>query len=53
MVFNDPEYLEEYLLKIDYRDTNLLIMSSGDFDGMDMSDLALEILKTKDIGSRI
>jgi UDP-N-acetylmuramate: L-alanyl-gamma-D-glutamyl-meso-diaminopimelate ligase len=45
LIFNDPGKLEEYLLSLDYRDTNLLMMSSGNFDGIDLELLARKILE--------
>jgi UDP-N-acetylmuramate: L-alanyl-gamma-D-glutamyl-meso-diaminopimelate ligase len=35
-VFNDQEKLKQWLEKQTYKNTNLLLMSSGNYDGMDM-----------------
>jgi UDP-N-acetylmuramate: L-alanyl-gamma-D-glutamyl-meso-diaminopimelate ligase len=42
-VFNQPEVLIEWLTKQDYTNTNLLLMSSGNYDGLDISELARRI----------
>ncbi len=39
-VFNDSALLQQYLLSLDYRNAVLLLMSSGDFDGMNLDQLA-------------
>lgn len=44
-VFTDSEILKGELLKSDWDNSNLLLMSSGNFDGMDFGKLAAEILK--------
>lgn len=43
-VFNLRKKLEEYLLKQDWHNKNLLLMSSGNFDGMDKLDICKQIL---------
>ena len=35
-VLQDKEVLEKYLNSITLRDTNLLLMSSGNYDGLDL-----------------
>jgi UDP-N-acetylmuramate: L-alanyl-gamma-D-glutamyl-meso-diaminopimelate ligase len=39
-IYNDSEKLLEHLAAIDYHGKNLLLMSSGNFDGLDMEGLA-------------
>ena len=39
LVFNDSAALEQYLLSQNWENTNLLMMSSGNFDGMDLDKL--------------
>lgn len=41
--FDDALLLEKYLLSIDFKDTNLLLMSSGDFGGVNLVKLAREL----------
>lgn len=43
-VFTDSNELERFLTALDYRNTNLLLMSSGNFGGIDLSLLANYIL---------
>lgn len=43
-VFNDPAELEAFLLSQKWRDKNLLMMSSGNFGGLDLKDLSDKIL---------
>ncbi|MFP4470039.1 MAG: UDP-N-acetylmuramate--L-alanine ligase [Bacteroidales bacterium] len=43
-VFTDASLLEAFLRKIDYTNTNLLMMSSGNFGGLNVSKLAKEIV---------
>jgi UDP-N-acetylmuramate: L-alanyl-gamma-D-glutamyl-meso-diaminopimelate ligase len=45
-IFNDSRLLLERLLNVDWNNRNLLMMSSGDFDGMDLRKLAEIILKS-------
>ncbi len=42
-VYNDSGKLREYLLNINYHNKNLLLMSSGNFDGIDLESLAEQI----------
>ena len=44
LFFNDPQELENYLEKLDYKDANLLMMSSGNFGGIDLKALCVKIL---------
>lgn len=41
--FNDASALESFLKVQDFKSTNLLLMSSGNFGGMDLVNLALEL----------
>jgi UDP-N-acetylmuramate: L-alanyl-gamma-D-glutamyl-meso-diaminopimelate ligase len=41
--FNQIEDLESYLLSIDFKNSNLLLMSSGNFSGLDLIKLAREL----------
>jgi UDP-N-acetylmuramate: L-alanyl-gamma-D-glutamyl-meso-diaminopimelate ligase len=41
--FNDAGALESYLKKLDFTNTNLLMMSSGNFGGIDLNKLAREL----------
>jgi UDP-N-acetylmuramate: L-alanyl-gamma-D-glutamyl-meso-diaminopimelate ligase len=43
-IFNDSGLLQERLLKESWNDKNLLMMSSGNFDGLDLFELAEKIL---------
>lgn len=43
-VFNDSKKMNEFIKNLFKNDTNLLMMSSGNFDGLDLSDLASELL---------
>jgi UDP-N-acetylmuramate: L-alanyl-gamma-D-glutamyl-meso-diaminopimelate ligase len=43
LFFSDAINLEAYLRGVDFSDTNLLLMSSGNFGGMDLVNLALEL----------
>ncbi|MDJ1494247.1 Mur ligase domain-containing protein [Cytophagaceae bacterium DM2B3-1] len=43
-VFTDSEALKEFLLKQSWQDTNLLMMSSGNYNGLDMKNLSEHIL---------
>jgi len=40
---NDATELKMYLKKLNFKDCNLLLMSSGNFGGMDLANLALEL----------
>jgi len=44
LFFNDPQELTNYLEKLDYKDANLLMMSSGNFGGIDLKALSVKIL---------
>jgi UDP-N-acetylmuramate: L-alanyl-gamma-D-glutamyl-meso-diaminopimelate ligase len=44
-VVTDSREVINTLLKIDFRNKNLLLMSSGNFDGMDFKDLSNKIIK--------
>jgi UDP-N-acetylmuramate: L-alanyl-gamma-D-glutamyl-meso-diaminopimelate ligase len=39
LLFTDSTALSEFLLAQDYADTNLLLMSSGNYDNMDLQPL--------------
>ena len=42
IVFTDSKKLEEYLKSLNWENTNLLMMSSGTFEGMEFKDLDLQ-----------
>ncbi len=44
LVFDDKTDLQEFLLNIDSKDVNLLMMSSGNFDGLEMTALSEKIV---------
>ena len=44
-VFTDSRALQENLLSMDWNNSVLLLMSSGDYDGMDIARFAGEIVK--------
>ena len=44
LVFTESEKLQNFLLDIDYSDKNLLIMTSGNLDGVDLNEFAKRIL---------
>jgi UDP-N-acetylmuramate: L-alanyl-gamma-D-glutamyl-meso-diaminopimelate ligase len=44
MVFNKTENFKDWLISLDLKDTNLLLMSSGNFDGISLDVFAKEIL---------
>jgi UDP-N-acetylmuramate: L-alanyl-gamma-D-glutamyl-meso-diaminopimelate ligase len=44
LVMNDKETLNNFLHEQDYTNTNLLLMSSGNYDGLDMIAFAKEII---------
>ncbi len=46
-VFTDSSLLKSYLLNKEWKNCNLLLMSSGNFDGMNMDALATAILERK------
>ena len=43
--FNNVEILEGFLSSINYKGKNLLLMSSGNFGGMDLNTLTVQVLK--------
>jgi len=43
LFFNNSELLSNYLLSMNFYETNLLLMSSGNFGGLDLSILAREL----------
>ncbi|GGH02329.1 UDP-N-acetylmuramate--L-alanine ligase [Pedobacter zeae] len=43
--FNDAAKLKSYLLSLNYKDTNLLMMSSGNYAGFDLPELAAALKK--------
>ncbi|NTE01391.1 peptidoglycan synthetase [Agrobacterium tumefaciens] len=43
--FNDAAKLKSYLLSLNYKDTNLLMMSSGNYAGFDLPELAASLEK--------
>jgi len=46
-VFTDPKELKDYLYKIDYPKFNLLMMSSGSFEGLDFDKLVCHLFPKK------
>ena len=45
MVYNEAGKMLSDLLNMDWRNKTLLLMSSGNFDGLDPEDIAKKILK--------
>jgi UDP-N-acetylmuramate: L-alanyl-gamma-D-glutamyl-meso-diaminopimelate ligase len=45
LVFTESKKLQNYLLDIDYKNKNLLIMTSGNLDGVDLKEFGGEICK--------
>ena len=45
LVFNQPEQLEDFLKSLDMDNTNLLLMSSGNFGGVNVKSLLSEIVE--------
>jgi UDP-N-acetylmuramate: L-alanyl-gamma-D-glutamyl-meso-diaminopimelate ligase len=43
-IFTDSSALKNYLLAMDWTNKNLLMMSSGNFDGLDLAELSREII---------
>jgi len=43
-IYNDPGKMQEDLLRLDYHNKNLLLMSSGNFDGLNLEELAVRVL---------
>lgn len=46
-VFTDPDHLKEDLLSMDWENKNLLMMSSGNFDGIHLEEFGRQITETK------
>lgn len=46
-VFSQKEQLEDWLVSQSYEDANLLLMSSGNYDGIDVTTFAHQITNTK------
>lgn len=44
LVFTDSKELQDYLKSLDYSDKNLLIMTSGNLDGVDLKAFAEQII---------
>jgi UDP-N-acetylmuramate: L-alanyl-gamma-D-glutamyl-meso-diaminopimelate ligase len=44
MLFTESKALSDYLLAQNYSDTNLLLMSSGNYDNMDLEPLKQKFL---------
>ena len=44
IIYNDSDLMKEDLLQIDYNNKNLLLMSSGNFDGLDLEGLAEKVV---------
>jgi UDP-N-acetylmuramate: L-alanyl-gamma-D-glutamyl-meso-diaminopimelate ligase len=42
-IFTDSQELKAFLLSLDWKHMNLLMMSSGNYDGLNMKELAIEI----------
>jgi UDP-N-acetylmuramate: L-alanyl-gamma-D-glutamyl-meso-diaminopimelate ligase len=45
-IYNDSSFLTDDLLKMQWKNANLLLMSSGNFDGVDMNNLANRIVSS-------
>jgi len=45
MVFSDPKQFQQYLLEQDWGNANLLLMSSGNYDGMNVKEFAGNLVK--------
>ncbi|RZL41932.1 MAG: peptidoglycan synthetase, partial [Pedobacter sp.] len=43
--FNEAAKLKAYLLSLNYKDANLLMMSSGNYAGFDLPELAASLTK--------
>jgi UDP-N-acetylmuramate: L-alanyl-gamma-D-glutamyl-meso-diaminopimelate ligase len=43
-VFTDSQELQAHLRKIEYKNTALLMMSSGNFDGVNIPEFARELI---------
>jgi UDP-N-acetylmuramate: L-alanyl-gamma-D-glutamyl-meso-diaminopimelate ligase len=46
IVFNESDKLYQYLTSLDFKDKNLLMMSSGNFNGIDLIKLSQTIIKS-------
>ena len=44
-IYNDSAKMQEDLLTADYHNKNLLLMSSGNFDGLDLEELARKVVR--------
>ncbi|MBQ8045317.1 MAG: hypothetical protein IJ269_03070 [Bacteroidales bacterium] len=44
-VYTDSKQLKADIVAMDWNNANLLLMSSGNFDGVDFNDLANKIIK--------
>ena len=42
--FNNPEILERFLSYINYKGKNLLLMSSGNFGGINLNEISKKVL---------
>jgi UDP-N-acetylmuramate: L-alanyl-gamma-D-glutamyl-meso-diaminopimelate ligase len=47
LVFNQSEIMKHWLSSLDLKQTNLLLMSSGNFDGIALDDFAKELIVVK------
>lgn len=47
LVFNDSKSLQEYLLKPDWSEYNILLMSSGNFGGINLKEFANKIIDVR------
>ena len=45
MIFSDPKQFQQYLLEQDWENANLLLMSSGNYDGMNVKEFAENLVK--------
>jgi UDP-N-acetylmuramate: L-alanyl-gamma-D-glutamyl-meso-diaminopimelate ligase len=45
MVFSEPNQFQQYLLEQDWENANLLLMSSGNYDGMNVKEFAENLVK--------
>lgn len=48
IVFNKTENFKEWLISLDLKETNLLLMSSGNFDGISLDVFAAELVEKSD-----
>ncbi len=49
LVMNNKEMLDDWLKNQDFKDANIVLMSSGNYDGLDMLTFALEITQNKGV----